>query len=79
MDTSGQRVSCVWEHHYSEEISHVLNKDLVISFTMLLICTVQQSDRIPGSLFYLTVLKNCQCTIFFMSYIVLTENPIKPD
>ena len=68
-------VMCVWKHRYSEEISHVLIKDLVISFTVLLVRTVQQSDRTPGSPFYLTVLKNRQCTTFFTSYIVLTEKP----
>jgi len=67
---------CVWEHCYSEEISHVLIKDLVISFTMLLIRTVQQSDRTTASLFYLTVLKNCQCTTFFMSHTVFTEKKL---
>ena len=66
---------CVWDHCYSEEIGHGLIKDLVISLTMPLVCTVQRSDRTPGSLFYLTLSKNRQCTTSYMSYIVFTEKP----
>jgi len=35
-----ESVMCAWEHRYSEEISPVLIKDLVTSFTMLLVRTV---------------------------------------